>query len=65
MFAVKLAGGYRITSKKVEDFSITYDKTSETDRIIESYKSILDKYRQCSQITLRPGEIRNDRIRCI
>lgn len=65
LFAVKLAGGDKITSKKVEDFSITYDKTSETDRIIESYKSILDKYSQCSQITLRSGEIRNDRIRCI
>ena len=65
LFAVKLAGDDRITSKKVEDFSITYDKTSELDRIIESYKSILDKYSQCSQITLRSGEIRNDRIRCI
>ena len=65
LFAVKLAGGDKITSKKVEDFSITYDKTSELDRIIESYKSILDKYSQCSQITLRSGEIRNDRIRCV
>lgn len=65
LFAVKLVGGDKITSKKVEDFSITYDKTSELDRIIESYKSILDKYSQCSQITLRSGEIRNDRIRCI
>ncbi len=65
LFAVKLAGGDKITSKKVEDFSITYDKTSELDRIIESYKSILDKYSQCSQITLRSGEIGNDRIRCI
>lgn len=65
LFAVKLAGDDKITSKKVEDFSITYDKTSETDRIIESYKSILDKYSQCSQITLRSGEIRNDHIRCI
>ncbi|MCJ1965193.1 hypothetical protein [Candidatus Nanosynbacter sp. TM7-057] len=65
LFAVKLAGGDKITSKKVEDFSITYDKTSELDRIIENYKSILDKYSQCSQITLRSGEIRNDRIRCI
>lgn len=65
LFAVKLVGGDKITSKKVEDFSITYDKTSELDRIIENYKSVLDKYSQCSQITLRSGEIRNDRIRCI
>lgn len=63
--SVEQTSDSQVKSKKIEDFSVTYKDSANYDEFVLANSSVIDKYAQCNQGTIRHGYVRNHDLRYI
>lgn len=48
----------RVKSKKIEDFSVTFNDKTDVEQFVDDNRSVINKYSICNEIDVRSGKIR-------